>query len=127
MFINRNILEESYKIFYQLLNFSIPKYVPNYSIPQFLITQFLITQFLITQFLITQFLITQFLITQFLITQFLITQFLITQFLKATWVSMNYVPFAEAVIILVVDLYKKTANHRAVIKGNVLESIVKVS
>ena len=39
---------------------------------------------------------------------------------------MNYVPFAEAVVKLVVELYKVTANHPAVLQGRVLENIVKV-
>ena len=39
---------------------------------------------------------------------------------------MNYVPFTEAIIVMIVELYVKTASHRAVIKGQVLQQIVKV-
>lgn len=46
--------------------------------------------------------------------------------LQAEWVALNYVPFAERSLEVVVDLYHKTACHKAVITEKVLESIIKV-
>ena len=40
---------------------------------------------------------------------------------------MNYVPFAEGVIDLVVELYKSTAKHPSVIHEHVLQKLIKVS
>uniref|UniRef100_A0A3Q2E9D7 Protein MON2 homolog n=1 Tax=Cyprinodon variegatus TaxID=28743 RepID=A0A3Q2E9D7_CYPVA len=44
---------------------------------------------------------------------------------KAEWVALNYVPFAERSLEVVVDLYHKTACHKAVINEKVLQSIIK--
>ena len=40
---------------------------------------------------------------------------------------MNYVPFAERSLDVVVDLYQKTACHKAVVNEKVLQNIIKVS
>ena len=47
-------------------------------------------------------------------------------YLQADWIAMNYVPFAENVTKMVVRLYQNTAKHPVVIKGAVLEKIIKV-
>ena len=39
---------------------------------------------------------------------------------------MNYVPFAEGVVRLVVELYRATATHTAVIHQHVLHAVIKV-
>lgn len=39
---------------------------------------------------------------------------------------MNYVPFAERSLEVVVDLYQKTACHKAVVTEKVLQNIIKV-
>lgn len=39
---------------------------------------------------------------------------------------MNYVPFAERSLEVVVDLYQKTACHKAVVNEKVLQNIIKV-
>ena len=39
---------------------------------------------------------------------------------------MNYVPFAEAIVAMVTELYRATAKHPSVIHGHVLQNIVKV-
>lgn len=44
---------------------------------------------------------------------------------QAEWVALNYVPFAERSLEVVVELYQKTACHKAVINEKVLQSIVK--
>ncbi|KAL6057994.1 hypothetical protein STEG23_015862 [Scotinomys teguina] len=44
---------------------------------------------------------------------------------QAEWVALNYVPFAERSLEVVVDLYQKTACHKAVVSEKVLQSIVK--
>lgn len=44
---------------------------------------------------------------------------------QAEWVALNYVPFAERSLEVVVDLYHKTACHKAVINEKVLQSIIK--
>ncbi|KAJ8373865.1 hypothetical protein SKAU_G00044450 [Synaphobranchus kaupii] len=44
---------------------------------------------------------------------------------QAEWVALNYVPFAERSLEVVVDLYQKTACHKAVISESVLQNIVK--
>ncbi|KAM8890970.1 protein MON2 homolog isoform 2-T2 [Spinachia spinachia] len=44
---------------------------------------------------------------------------------QAEWVALNYVPFAERSLEVVVDLYHKTACHRAVINEKVLQNIIK--
>uniref|UniRef100_UPI00358F2E5D protein MON2 homolog isoform X2 n=1 Tax=Myxine glutinosa TaxID=7769 RepID=UPI00358F2E5D len=44
---------------------------------------------------------------------------------QAEWVVMNYVPFAETALRVVVELYQKAACHKAVINAMVLEKIVK--
>nr|XP_032810106.1 protein MON2 homolog isoform X2 [Petromyzon marinus] len=46
-------------------------------------------------------------------------------FAPAEWVAMNYVPFAERALELVVELYQKTACHKAVVNENVLQEIIK--
>lgn len=45
---------------------------------------------------------------------------------QAEWVALNYVPFAERSLEVVVDLYHKTACHKAVINEKVLQGIIKV-
>jgi len=44
---------------------------------------------------------------------------------KNKWVCINYIPFAEYCVKVVVDLYQITASHKAVIKHGILTSIVK--
>ena len=39
---------------------------------------------------------------------------------------MNFVPFSEKCVEMVVDLYRVTARHSAVINGHILEHIIKV-
>ncbi len=46
---------------------------------------------------------------------------------QAEWVALNYVPFAEQSLEVVVDLYQKTACHKAVINETVLQNIIKVT
>ena len=46
---------------------------------------------------------------------------------EAEWVALNYVPFAERSLDVVVDLYQKTACHKAVVNEKVLQNIIKVS
>lgn len=48
-------------------------------------------------------------------------------YLQAEWVALNYVPFAERSLEVMVDLYHKTACHKAVINEKVLQNIIKVS
>lgn len=44
---------------------------------------------------------------------------------QAEWVALNYVPFAERSLEVVVDLYHKTACHKAVINEMVLRNVIK--
>uniref|UniRef100_A0A8C7VR37 Protein MON2 homolog n=1 Tax=Oncorhynchus mykiss TaxID=8022 RepID=A0A8C7VR37_ONCMY len=44
---------------------------------------------------------------------------------QAEWVALNYVPFAERSLEVVVDQYQKTACHKAVINEKVLQNIIK--
>ncbi|XP_048357520.1 protein MON2 homolog isoform X3 [Sphaerodactylus townsendi] len=44
---------------------------------------------------------------------------------QAEWVALNYVPFAERSLEVVVDLYQKTACHKAVVNERVLQNIIK--
>ncbi|KAJ8394001.1 hypothetical protein AAFF_G00055340 [Aldrovandia affinis] len=46
-------------------------------------------------------------------------------FAPAEWVALNYVPFAERSLEVVVDLYQKTACHKAVISESILQNIIK--
>ncbi|XP_077567173.1 protein MON2 homolog isoform X1 [Stigmatopora nigra] len=46
-------------------------------------------------------------------------------FAPAEWVALNYVPFAERSLEVLVELYHKTACHKAVINEKVLQSIIK--
>ncbi|KAK7891625.1 hypothetical protein WMY93_023588 [Mugilogobius chulae] len=46
-------------------------------------------------------------------------------FAAAEWVALNYVPFGRALLEVVVDLYHKTACHKAVINEKVLQNIIK--
>ncbi|XP_032446540.1 protein MON2 homolog isoform X1 [Xiphophorus hellerii] len=46
-------------------------------------------------------------------------------FAPAEWVALNYVPFAERSLEVVVDLYHKTACHKAVINEKVQQNIIK--
>ncbi|XP_069760293.1 protein MON2 homolog isoform X3 [Narcine bancroftii] len=46
-------------------------------------------------------------------------------FAPAEWVALNYVPFAEKSLDVVVDLYQKTACHKAVVNEKVLQKIIK--
>lgn len=43
---------------------------------------------------------------------------------SADWITMNYVPFGEKALSMVVSLYQKTAHEMAVIDGQVLKHIV---
>ncbi|XP_046826902.1 protein MON2 homolog isoform X3 [Vespa crabro] len=43
---------------------------------------------------------------------------------SADWVIMNYVPFGEKALSMVVNLYQKTAHEMAVIDGQVLKHII---
>nr|XP_034192055.1 protein MON2 homolog isoform X1 [Osmia lignaria] len=43
---------------------------------------------------------------------------------SADWVTMNYVPFGEKALSMVVTLYQKTAHEMAVIDGQVLKHII---
>lgn len=52
--------------------------------------------------------------------------FLLGLSLQAEWVALNYVPFAERSLEVVVDQYQKTACHKAVINEKVLQNIIKV-
>ncbi|XP_069760292.1 protein MON2 homolog isoform X2 [Narcine bancroftii] len=47
------------------------------------------------------------------------------KFNQAEWVALNYVPFAEKSLDVVVDLYQKTACHKAVVNEKVLQKIIK--
>lgn len=44
---------------------------------------------------------------------------------QAEWVALNYVPFAERSVEVVLDLYQKTACHKAVVSEKVLQNIIK--
>lgn len=44
---------------------------------------------------------------------------------QVDWVTMNFVPFAEKTIEMVVELYGTTAKHPAVIQAHVLQHIIK--
>uniref|UniRef100_A0A7M4EM04 Protein MON2 homolog n=1 Tax=Crocodylus porosus TaxID=8502 RepID=A0A7M4EM04_CROPO len=46
-------------------------------------------------------------------------------FAPAEWVALNYVPFAERSLEVVVDLYQKTACHKAVVNEKVLQNVIK--
>uniref|UniRef100_A0A8B9RQS1 Protein MON2 homolog n=1 Tax=Accipiter nisus TaxID=211598 RepID=A0A8B9RQS1_9AVES len=46
-------------------------------------------------------------------------------FAPAEWVALNYVPFAERSLEVIVDLYQKTACHKAVVTEKVLQNIIK--
>ncbi|XP_052280395.1 protein MON2 homolog isoform X2 [Dreissena polymorpha] len=41
------------------------------------------------------------------------------------WVTMNFVPFAERCVKLIVDMYLATASHPTVIQAHVLQNIIK--
>nr|XP_006825120.1 PREDICTED: protein MON2 homolog [Saccoglossus kowalevskii] len=41
------------------------------------------------------------------------------------WIAMNYVPFAEKSLQMVVELYRHTATHQSVIEEHVLQNIIK--
>ncbi|KAK3102372.1 hypothetical protein FSP39_010884 [Pinctada imbricata] len=43
---------------------------------------------------------------------------------QVDWVTMNFVPFSEKSIELVVDLYRSTAKHQSVIQNHVLQNII---
>ena len=45
---------------------------------------------------------------------------------QADWMSVNYVPFAEAVIEIVLELYRATAKFPSVIHGHILQRIIYV-
>jgi hypothetical protein len=46
--------------------------------------------------------------------------------LQADWITMNYVPFGEKALSMVVTLYQETARDMSVIQFNILHSIVEV-
>ncbi|XP_062616734.1 protein MON2 homolog isoform X2 [Saccostrea cucullata] len=43
---------------------------------------------------------------------------------QVDWVTMNFVPFAEKAVDMVVDLYRVTAKHPVVIQSHVLQKII---
>ena len=45
---------------------------------------------------------------------------------QADWVVMNYVPLAEGVLQIIVQLYDTTATYTSVINNNVLLHIIQV-
>ena len=47
--------------------------------------------------------------------------------MQADWVAMNYVPLAEGVLRLTVQLYRTTASQTSVVQKEVAYDIVKVS
>jgi len=46
--------------------------------------------------------------------------------LQADWVTMNYVPFGEKALTMVVNLYQQTAQDMSVIHFNILHNIIEV-
>lgn len=46
--------------------------------------------------------------------------------LQSDWITMNYVPFGEKAITMVVNLYQETARDMSVIQSNILHSIIEV-
>jgi len=46
--------------------------------------------------------------------------------LQADWVTMNYVPFGEKALTMVVNLYQQTAHDMSVIQFNILHNIIEV-
>ncbi|XP_050413409.1 protein MON2 homolog [Patella vulgata] len=44
---------------------------------------------------------------------------------QVDWVTMNFVPFSEKTVDMVVDLYSASANNTSVIKAHVLHNIIK--
>jgi hypothetical protein len=46
--------------------------------------------------------------------------------LQADWITMNYVPFGEKALSMVVNLYQETAHDMSVIQFNILHNIVEV-
>lgn len=44
---------------------------------------------------------------------------------QVDWVTMNFVPFSERALEMVVELYKESCNHQTVIKAHVLQNIIK--
>lgn len=45
---------------------------------------------------------------------------------EGEWVNMNYIPFGEKSMNMLVKLYQQTAELKVVIEGNILHEIVKV-
>lgn len=45
---------------------------------------------------------------------------------QTDWVTMNFVPFAERSMSMVVSLYQKTSNWQEVIEAHVLKNIIQV-
>lgn len=43
---------------------------------------------------------------------------------QADWVTMNYVPFGEKALTMVVNLYQKTASEPVVIDGEILRHVI---
>jgi hypothetical protein len=46
--------------------------------------------------------------------------------LQAEWITMNYVPFGEKALSMVVNLYQETAHDMSVIQFNILHNIIEV-
>jgi hypothetical protein len=46
--------------------------------------------------------------------------------LQADLVTMNYVPFGEKALTMVVNLYQQTAHDMSVIQFNILHNIIEV-
>jgi hypothetical protein len=46
--------------------------------------------------------------------------------LQADWITMNYVPFGEKALSMVVNLYQETAHDMSVIQFGILHNIIEV-
>lgn len=55
-----------------------------------------------------------------------ILQWHVLVMLQADWVTMNYVPFGEKALTMVVNLYQQTAHDMSVIQFNILHNIIEV-
>lgn len=56
-----------------------------------------------------------------------ITNCIFVNAVQVDWVTMNFVPFSEKVLWMIVDLYCGASNHQAVIGAHVLQNIIRVS
>jgi len=55
-----------------------------------------------------------------------ILQWYVLVVLQADWITMNYVPFGEKALTMVVNLYQQTAHDMSVIQFNILHNIIEV-